>query len=272
MKQFLLFFAFSICALPAFAQFGLCVPNPIYADSSAGVYPLPYEPTQTPDGGITDSACLNKPYQFVFTAVISDSIDIPGFGSIPLDSLRLESVTGLPDGIEYACNPPTCLFEKDNSGCVVLFGTPTNAGNLGDNQLVITATAYSFIPIENLTFPNPAFFPGEYSLYVHEETYPDCFVYPVSTQEQIPNLEQVRNIPNPFTGMTTIEVRSKTTEAYQLIVTDMLGRTLHQQTVQIQEGVNQIPFDGTPLAEGIYLYTLRNANGFITNKMMISRQ
>lgn len=272
MKQLLLFLAFVLTALPAFAQFGICEPDQIYADSAAGVYPLPYEPDLTPEGGITDSACLNKPYQFEFTAVINDSVTIPGFGTIPLDSLRLESVSGLPTGMEWSCNPPSCLFPKNTLGCVAVYGTATSTADLGDNELVITVTAYSFIPIENLTFPNPAFFPGSYSLYVYPEDNPDCYVYPVSTTEVPSNLESVRNIPNPFNGTTTLEVQSKTNEQYDLIVTDMLGQQVHRQRVTLTEGLNQIPFDGGQLAEGIYLYTFQNENGQLTKKMVISRQ
>ena len=76
-----------------------------------------------------------------------NEIEIGG-NPLALDRVELETsgaVLGLPTGLTYGCNPPSCVFPKDTEGCVNLYGTPT--GDVGDYPLEIVATAY----IENVT-------------------------------------------------------------------------------------------------------------------------
>ena len=56
------------------AQTPACIPNPLYKDSSSGVYPLPYDATLNPKGGIDKPACIGKPYEYVLTLKIDSVI------------------------------------------------------------------------------------------------------------------------------------------------------------------------------------------------------
>ncbi len=263
MKQFLPFAFILFFAVNGFSQ--MCTPDPSFADSMAGVYPLPYDADTNPMGGITDSACINEPYEFIFTAVVSDSIVVP-LGAFPLDSLVLTSVDGLPDGVEWACDPPTCSFPKNSLGCVTLFGTANNEANLGDNELVIEATVYSFgIPFD-LSFPDPTFFPGSYSLYVFDSGESDCIT---STTEVLTEVGSIRNLPNPFTGVTNIEVDLMEAGEFTFMVTDMYGKQIHQEELFLDAGLNGFAVDAAGWAPGIYLYTLQNERGAITQKMIV---
>ncbi|MGB5026097.1 MAG: hypothetical protein WBO44_12155, partial [Saprospiraceae bacterium] len=78
MKHFYLIILnfFIVCSV----QSQNCLPDSIYRDSSAGVYPKPVSPTN-PNGGITKKACINKPYEFVFTVVVPDTVLVPAFPS-----------------------------------------------------------------------------------------------------------------------------------------------------------------------------------------------
>ena len=274
MKQLLLVSALFFLALPAFAQFGTCESDPIYQDSMAGVYPLPYDAMESPDGGIPDSACLNKPFQFVFNAVVSDTLSTD-IGDFALDSLKLQTegaVSGMPEGLQYACDPPNCVFEANTVGCVVIYGTATNPADLGDNELTISATIFSQgFPLP-LSFPDPNLFPGSYSLYVHEEDYPNCTVVMVDAVEAPISIEYVRNVPNPFSDMTTIEVATKKAGTFNFRVTDMLGNMVHLSQENLLAGTNRFEFDGSQLAEGMYLFSFQSGNAIISQKMMISRQ
>ncbi|MCB9284118.1 MAG: T9SS type A sorting domain-containing protein [Lewinellaceae bacterium] len=253
----------------SFAQFGTCVPDEVYADSALGVYPAPFDMTLNPFGGITDSACFNKNYQFVFTAVVGDTIK---FGGVPyvLDSIRITGVTGLPAGFDYNCNNSTCTFKQNELGCAVIFGKATNAADIGQHELFISATVYTGgLPLQ-LTFPNPLIAPGHFYLYILDENSTNCVVY-ASLFEVASQFESVRNMPNPFSGTTTIEVESREAGPYQFQVSDMLGRVVYSRSVQIAEGINQIDFDGSQLPDGIYLYSFFNGVSQVTNKMQISR-
>ncbi len=252
------------------AQFGTCLPDPSYQDSMPGVYPLPYDAATNPTGGITDSACFNKNYQFVFTAVVGDSLEFGGFVYI-LDSLKITDVTGLPDGFDYACNNSNCTFYQNEAGCAAIFGKATNPDDIGQHNLVIAATIYTGgLPIQ-LSFPNPLLAPGNFYLYVLEEDSPNCVIF-ASSFEVNSDFESIRNMPNPFNGSTTIEVQSRESGDYQLQVADLLGRVVHTRSVQIAEGINSIEFDGSQLPEGLYLYTFSNGKSQVTQKMQISRR
>lgn len=256
-------------AFSAQAQFGTCTADPTFIDSLAGVYPLPFDETTNPEGGIPDSACLNKNYQFVFNAVVNDTINVGGIPFV-LDSLKFPltgAVAGLPTGITYACDPPSCVFQQNTVGCVVLYGKATDPADLGQNELLISATLFTGgLPIP-LTFPNPTLFPGHYYLYVLEEDSPNCAVYSNTTEPQKP-FTDLRTVPNPFTDETVIELTANLPGVYQFQVTDMLGRVVHRQTLQLVNGLNQIPFDGASLSNGIYWYTLQNGQARLTAKMV----
>lgn len=254
----------------SWAQFGICVPDASFQDSLPGVYPLPFDPNTNPTGGITDSACFNKDFQFVFTAVVGDSLNFGGFIYI-LDSLRITGLTGLPEGFDYACSNETCTFYQNEIGCAAIFGKATDPADIGQHNLVISATLYTGgLPIQ-LSFPNPLLAPGNFYLYVLEENDPNCTIY-TSLFEVASDFESIRNMPNPFSGITTIEIDSRESGLYQFQVADMLGRVIHTQAVQIASGMNQVEFDGAQLPDGIYLYTFSNGRSQVTNKMQISRR
>ena len=135
---FATFFSFNLKA-----QAPACTPNQLYKDSSAGVYPLPHDAATNPKGGITTPACIGKPFSFVFT-IKADSITYSGF-RIGLDSITLTTtgaVAGLPAGLTYACNPPTCVFLPKVLGCAVLTGTVKDTATVKGYSLVITGKAY----------------------------------------------------------------------------------------------------------------------------------
>lgn len=197
-----------------------CLPDSIYRDSSAGVYPKPVSPTN-PNGGINKKACINKPYEFVFTVVVPDTVVVPAFPSpIALEKVAIDTVnaiTGLPKGISYACNPPDCVFNKNTSGCLVLRGTATTDNTPGDFKPIIkmTLTINLGIPFPYVTeYPGPAF-PGEYILTLVSEQ--DCAS--ASHQEDL-----VINywFPNPSSGQLT----NKSNSIEQIKVMDTQGRII----------------------------------------------
>jgi len=255
--------------ISGYAQFGSCEPDQIYMDSALGVYPSPFDPVLNPTGGITDSACLNKDFQFVFTAVVGDTLNFGGNAYV-MDSIRINGVSGLPDGFSYNCSNPSCTFLQSELGCAVIFGKATNAADIGQHELFIEATVFTGgLPL-TLSFPNPLLVPGHFYLYVLEEDNPNCTEF-TSLFEFANEFERVQNMPNPFSTTTTIEVETQKAGDYQLHVTDMFGRVVHIQSVQIIEGLNQIEFDGSQLPDGLYLYTFSNGVSQVTKKMQISR-
>lgn len=249
----------------------ICNPDPIYQDSSAGVYPLPFHPESNPDGGITESACINKPYEFVLTVKIDSTLNVNGT-DYAIDSLIVTDVINMPNGFSYECSTANCTFVKNSFECATLFGTATADNAPGDYSIEIQGTVFTNFngfPFElELSFPNPIFADGEYVITLNEEG-GECSSTNVNDlSQQVLNLQ---NIPNPFDGLTNIQITSQLKGDFQFRVHDVFGKQVHERAVQLNEGQNTLEFDGSGLATGLYIYSFSNGKAVVSNKMMITK-
>ena len=71
----------------------------------------------------------------------------------------------------------------------------------------------------------------------------------------------VQAYPNPTTGALTLRVQSVVSGAATLDVLDMAGLSLQQRVENLTEGANEIQFDLSSQAAGIYLIRCRDAAG-----------
>lgn len=77
----------------------------------------------------TSNACVNEPYSQTLTLAVPPSFTDPGSGTTyPIQKIKINSITGLPPGISYQCNPSTCTVNGGSRGCILISGTPTTAG------------------------------------------------------------------------------------------------------------------------------------------------
>lgn len=267
------FFTF-VLAISAF-QFSygqICQPDPRYPDTLVGVFPLPLDPATNPGGGIRDTACINKDYEFVFTAVVGETFTFNGI-AIPLDSIVIPTVNGirnLPTGMTYGCNPGNCTFKKKTKGCAVISGKVTDPNLVGDYLLTIAATVFlngsrTGLPI---TFPSPGVFPGTYTLSVREENFRNCSV--ASTDDLLSELLDLKVVPNPFNSQTAIQIYSPIAGDFTFSVTDVVGRVLEVRDVSLSIGDNSIVFNGNNCPNGHYFFRLENERGAVSGKMVIA--
>lgn len=267
MKKILFLFGFIGLCLQLNAQDVACVPNPIYQDSGQVVSPLPLDPN-TGEGGLAAfPACIGEPFELVFTFRIGDSATIGAF-AINLDSAIIETtgaISGLPEGINYQCNPPNCVFPDTTLGCIVLKGTPTS--NVGVNKLVISARVKGGLIDLMETIPG-TIFQGEYNLTVNEAG--DCTSTGVNDYlaEQI----SLSNSPNPVTDQTTIEITSLLSGGFEFNVFDLTGKTIHTEAVQLTTGYNAFNFDAGRLQEGMYIYTIGDGTAAVASKLIVGKR
>jgi hypothetical protein len=101
----------------------------------------------------------------------------------------------------------------------------------------------------------------------------------VATAATTPALSrmQVRqNVPNPFSGNTSIDIGLPREGEVQLDVFDVAGRCVFTRRVAGERGWNRVDFDGRSqggrrLSAGIYFYRVRSARDVVTRKMLILR-
>jgi len=272
MKKIILFISCSlICLLQLNAQEDVaCIPDPTFADSAQVVFPLPLDPN-TGEGGIEMfPACIGEPYELVFSFRVGDSTT---FNGLTLDLIRAEiattdAVAGLPEGVNYFCNPPNCVFPDTVLGCIVLRGTPTENNTPGVNSLIISASIVAeAIGTVGTTIPGPQF-TGEFNLVLNEMGGCES----VSTNDYLAQNLALANIPNPVVAETTIEVSSDISGDFQFSVFDVAGKLMHSEQIQLTTGFNSFVYNASDLEAGMYIYAISNGTGAISEKMIVSRR
>lgn len=267
MKKALQLLFLCFLAVPSFAQ--TCMPDTTVVDTTGGlgvIFPLPYDET-TMTGGLEITACQGSYYEQIFTAKIPESIDFNGF-PLGIDYMQIneDGVLNLPDGLEYVCNPPDCIFNGGEFGCVLVYGETNDA--VGDYDIKLNIFISSSIIQEDFIEPG-ILFPGEYILKVEETGSPDCFV--VGTSNLLSENLAMSNTPNPFGGYTQINITSGINQEVQFQIHDLVGKQIHNETINIVEGENIIEFDGSTLPEGMYTYGIQKGTEVLTKKMIINR-
>jgi hypothetical protein len=267
MKRIVLLFLGWVAYGAAFAQV-TCTPNENLPDSVV-VSPLPFSP-EIPGSGIMDTSCVGTYFELVLTFNVPPLYPSP-FGDIPLVSVDIapqDAIDNLPAGLTYACNPPDCVFPKEEKGCLVIYGTP-EAGAEGIYDLKVEATIVtSFLPL-TITMPDDLQ-SGNYFLHVESMDFENCFM--VSTREALAQTFSISNRPNPSSGWTQIAVQSERSGDFDLTVRDIVGRVLYRQRVHILPGENLIDFDGSRLPSGFYVYSISDGREIASRKMAINRR
>jgi len=235
------------------------------ADSSfimpgvVGVFPLP----DSVDSPMTSLpiACVDVPYELVFTAIVPDSVSLGG-SMIDLTSVQIDDITGLPPGTDaYFCEPDaSCLFVDNSVGCLAIKGTPTQAGTY---SLVVETTVNGALPV---TFPG-LLVAGEYKIVVSPPS--ECSLNTDNAFKEALGMRQ--NIPNPFSDVTIIEMDAQVSGEFDFKVFNLVGKMVHNEQVNILVGENTITFDGSRLEQGMYFYSIGQGSNIATKRMVINR-
>ncbi len=275
MKRFFLLLPLLLLFLSSLrAQDLNCEPDTTILDSVQFISPQPRVENDTVQaGGIPDTACVDQPFEFTFTVFAPSQVNFPGVGDISIVDLRFDPDTAISyqpalESFDYVCNPPDCVFQPEEAGCVKIFGTAT-AEETGAHELLFAGSVNIGIPIP-IVFPDPTLFPGTYEVHVQEQGSPYCLS--ASREDYILSGFDIRNAPNPFSYTTDILVDAEVSGRYEFLVHDMLGKTVHRRVVDILEGSNTISFDGSNLPNGMYTFMLSDGRAVITQKMIISRR
>lgn len=133
----------------------------------------------TPDESITvqgiypdtiqnlDTALVNVYYEQILQLKALEDTVVDPYGLIPVNTLTVDSVQGLPEGFDFTCSPSECVFPGGSNGCVVLYGTPVDGQDGTTYPITVHATAE--VEITVLGFTETAPYPFEitgYELYV----------------------------------------------------------------------------------------------------------
>lgn len=255
LRLFLVLTVFSALGLSAQAQ---CTPDTTTSDVPA-LYP------DTLANGMIGAA-----YDQAITVVIPQDTTVD-FNGNPLEidicSLILDSIVGLPDGLTFNCNEPSCVWIVNhdsgfvNRGCVQIVGTPTDSV-FNDTILVFASVV-----------------PGSY-----DATSDTCEALPIMLPDTLTTIEYqtrfkitmgtsaiedysfsqlgINLFPNPSQGKATVEYTLPERTEVQVRLTDIMGREVQNLDLGTQSvGTYQQSIGAANLPKGIYLLSLDLGQG-----------
>lgn len=221
--------------------------------------PIPWVP-DAPNYNLA-MACIGQPYNQSVTFNVP--AEYSGFPLVSASIGTTGAVTNLPTGLSYVCDPPNCVFAANTLGCILISGTPAATNPAPDTlDLGISVTVNTGLG------PFPIDFPlNDQHYYLILQT-AACQVH---TNDLNGHIASVRNVPNPFSSLTQIEVGSYLAGDFRFEVFDMLGQRVYAEPFRLEEGINKFSFDAGYLANGSYIYTISNAEGKVSRLMAIAR-
>jgi hypothetical protein len=92
----------------------------------------------------------------------------------------------------------------------------------------------------------------------------------VNEKQEKPILSVSQNVPNPFDGLTEVNVYHQNSGDIYLKVTNITGQTIMTlNKTNVFPGVSKFVIDGSQLAPGVYFYTVQQGDQKITKKMVV---
>jgi len=207
---------------------------------------------------------VGQPYTETFTFVIPTDTTYQG-QSVPITHIKLETIDGLPNNYDFACNPANCTFLGGETKCADIYSTsnPTS-GQVGSYPITIntkTKITLGFLPVDV-----PTAFEGYY-LVISE---------PVGIEESLQfvsagDMKHLISYPNPTSGNTTIEYAMGYSSTVNFTVSNLLGKIVFNETKSANKGLNNFKFDATNVSNGVYIYSITDGKNTISKKLIVNK-
>lgn len=260
MKRILLF-ALVAFSVQTFAQNAPCVPDATNQDSLFGLWPDTIQNLPAADEGVYYETYV----QLKTPALASEVPGVPiQYATLGIDSIGLVEALGLPAGIQMSCSEASCVYQGDTIGCINIFGT-TNA--VGVHDLDFKVDGWVTAPIIGVISMSVA--TGDY---VYLTGYKLVVNGSGADVELIHSntFEVLQNIPNPFTGTTSITYNLMQQRNVSFSVYNVMGAKVMEQQFVANTGTNTIELSANELESGIYFYTLSNGEEVVTKRMIVA--
>ena len=247
----------------------------------------------TPPSGALPNATVGVQYTqtniISFTIPTSATIDPAAFGALPggitvppfdadIDTVKF-TVVGLPAGLVGEFDNGTGIYLAGTSGTLSISGIATSSTSV-DSIMIESQTSGSGTLQVPLVGALPITFPGTLTTPLGSQDVPAApgvfdggpySMMTVGVQElNFSKFDVIQNIPNPFTGNTTIKFSMPTAGSVDFTVFDMIGKRVYSEKIQAQAKANIISFSSEKLAPGSYFYSLSNGTKTITKKMIVA--
>ena len=252
-----------------------CTPNSLFtALGLPGIYPPELAIPGIPMMGINDGVLGSAYSQTLTLVVLEDTImDVASFlpatvvlamnsagistvMSLPVNHVAF-NVSGLPNGLNYSCDQTNCEYPSSFDGCILINGTPTQAGNFA---VPVSMTINAQIPaitdpflgttiFAGMAIDLPSFSAVEYDLFIDASTVVSeithhSFLY-----------------PNPTTNEAKLSLRSMS----DVMVYNILGKEV-VKSVSIE---GDLFLSKADLGKGMFYIMIKSENKTETIKLII---
>lgn len=203
----------------------------------------------------TNTQTVKVPDTIAYTVPIVN-VSVAGI----VDSIRIDSIAGLPAGITSVSNPVLGSWLRHGDyACATFSGTTTAPA--AAYPLAISGRACGHFSYSGFNFDTCL-------NYTFTRSYPDT-IY-VCNPSGVSEISQNLNLslyPNPNQGTFTVSISSATHVSGTMIVTDQIGRAIYNQSLDVI-GTKQIPLELGNIAPGVYMLVV-NTDGVRSVKQFV---
>jgi hypothetical protein len=220
----------------------------------------------TPTADLLPCAERGKYYEQVVQLLMPTS-----FSLATIDSFKILTVSGVPNGMQYVSNPASMVFVGGKNGCFVISGTtndPKGYYNIG-----FTGIAYIKVAGNNQTFPlseDDARGAG-FDLFIEIVEPGDTCRQPIASG--INTINQFADLAfNTFVSSQNnqVMVQVKTADVFsgKVFMVNMLGATVASKSIEVNGNTTDV-LDVAGVAKGMYSVVLQSDNKVVSRKVMI---
>lgn len=225
--------AVSQCTVSPHAQPGF------YPDSQHGIHP----------------AAATSEYSLNITIVVpSDTVIMPGFPPVGIDSLTVNGFIGFPSSFQYYYNTPSQWLIGGASGCIRAYGTPGTT-DIGTHSISLLFT----VVIMGFTYSDTL--PDYWQFEVKDASH-------VSLDDMNASVNSFDFYPNPAGDRLNI-LASETGEA-SIMIFSSEGRLVYSGSRYLSAGTPEL-ISLESLRSGIYFIRVEQSTGTITEKISVIR-
>ena len=242
--------------------------------ATQGVYPAPDSLACIIQNVAYDQAIQGRIPQSkdtVFTFPVVGNVN----AHIVIDSLRLDSVKGLPTNITAV--PYPTILKGGGTGCITFSGNTNDT--TGNYMLTGYGKVWTHIIVTNpISVDTPYVYSGNLNNFSPFGSY---YLTVVANQSNCTHtvVNGIRNVnndltfsmsvyPNPTSGVFEFKLESENSVNGDLVIVDVTGRTVYTQKVNAA-GAYRTSINLSGFAKGLYTLQLRTTEGFASKNISV---
>lgn len=197
----------------------------------------------------------------ILTALLGVNLPVPaGLATFSVTRVQVTSTEGVPPGMTLVSNSNPTEWNQGQSGCFLLSGTPTTAGDYDVTFNTIVDIKYVItLGGQQGTFTSPEA-PIPYSMRVNN----DASIMEFSAAG-------LNLFPNPASDVFSISYPSTGSDMATITVSDMSGKVVYSASKSINAQGGSIQIDTDAFANGMYRVTFASGNVNTASKLMVRK-